>query len=258
MTTSKENDLSTCEHEINSYIQQHLSTVETLKNATDLADWDQNMINAFHKYCLDKTVLVNMNLITNHLHLIGSVRDVKRTIEKYRLLSEILKLKSSARISQSIKPIPSLKEKQIAEAASKSDYNIAFSYCQQDESVCHDLVACLLGEGYLICQASSNRSLFQSRMDRSDLLLVYFSENYVHDAFGMANVNYAKSSGKTIVPIVEMRNILRDSEEIWLSSMTITGSFYATFDREIELEFTGDFDLEYDKILAVLVSKISM
>jgi hypothetical protein len=256
VTTSKEYDLSICEREINNYIQKHLSTTETLKNANDLVNWDQYMINAFHKYCLDRAVIVNMDLISKQLCLTGTIEGVNKSIEKYRLLCEIFKLKSSIRIPPAIKPRTSLGEKQTTETSSNRSYNIAFSYSQQDQSVCHHLLALLLSEDYQICQASSSGSISKSRLDRSDVLLVYFSENYFQDTHCMADINYAQSSGKIIVPIAEMKKSHQDLDEnnSWLQSMTITGLFYDVFNREIELEFIGDFDLEYDKLLSVLVS----
>lgn len=256
MSTSKEYDLSTCENEINNYVQKYLSTTETLKNATDLTNWDQYMINAFHKYCLDKTVLINMDLTIHQICFIGLAEDIQKAIEKYRLLSEILKLKLSTHVPPPIKPRSSLEERKTVETISNDSYNIAFSYCKQDQSVCHDLLAFLFGEGYQICQPSSSGSLSKSCIDQSDLLLVYFSENCVKDAYRMADINYAKSSGKTIVPVVGISKSLEDSNEnSWLHSMTITALFYDTFNCEIELEFNTDSDLEYDTILSILVSK---
>lgn len=233
VTTSKEYNLSVCEREINNYIQKHLSTSETLKNANDLANWNQHMINALHKYSLDRNVIINMDLVGKQLRLDGTIEDVNKMIEKYKLLCEILKLKSLIPIEIS---------------NDSRAYNIAFSYCQQDQSICHDLLALLLSEGYQICQASSNGSISKSRIDRSDLLLVYFSESYLQDTKCIADINYANSLGKTIVPIAQI------IDNSWLQSMTIAGLFYDVFHHEIELEFTGDFNLEYDKILSVLVS----
>jgi hypothetical protein len=70
----------------------------------------------------------------------------------------------------------------------------------------------------------------------------------------MTDLNYAKSKGKKIIPIVTTKNISQEAEEnSWLHSMTNAQLFYDMFDIEIEIEFTGNYDLEYDKLLRILV-----
>jgi hypothetical protein len=244
-----------CQNEMNNYIHKYISTIETFKNASDLAKWDQHTINSFHKYCLNKSVLPKMDLNIYQLDLIGSKEDVEKAVEKYKLISEIIKLKSSIRVPPPIVPRSSVNERNKLTTVNNS--NIAFSHCQQDEVVCHRLSVSLIGEGYSICESSSDIPLSQSQIEKSDLLLVYFSENYAKNERCVSDVNYAKSLNKTIIPIVSTINVLPDkSQSSWMSSMTITGLFYDSFDTEIDLEYTGDFHLAYDQILAVLVSFI--
>ncbi|CAF1351161.1 unnamed protein product [Rotaria magnacalcarata] len=254
LTTVKGNDLAPCENEINCYIRNKICGSETLKNISNLHNWNQHMINIFYKYCLEKFVLPSLNLTTFELQLVGPPENIQQAKEKYKLISEILKLKSLAGIPFSVGTKSPVQEKQQSNKIDKNSHNIAFSYCLEDEVVCQHLTMTLIDEGYKLYYSSSNIGLSQAQIEKSDLLLIYFNENYTKDKHCMANLNYAKSIGKTIIPIAEMKNVLQDTEEnFWLNSVKITQLFYDLFDREIEIEFTGDSDLEYDYLLAKLL-----
>jgi len=246
-------NLTKCENELNTYIKKNIIEDKILTNELDLKQWDQYTINAFYKYCLSKSVLLKMDLITNlQIQLIGSISDVEKSIEKYKLMTEILKQKSSLRIPPPIIPRTSTRGKNNRpNPIDNNGYNIYFSFCQHDQVICNHITACLIGEVYSVIQTPSNTSLSQSLIDKSDVILISFSENYSKDTHSMLELNYVKSTGKKLIPFV----IREDTEESsWLSSLTVTELFYDLFDTEIDIEFKGDFDLEYDKLLSTLVS----
>ncbi|CAF1449677.1 unnamed protein product [Rotaria sordida] len=244
-------DLNKCENEINNYVQKHILTNKILSNEFDIKQWDQHMINAFYKYCLNKSVLPNIDLITNsQIHLIGSMFNVEKAIEKYKLMSEILKLKSSVQIPPPIIPRTSIPTNSNRSNPVMKTYNIYFSYCQHDQTICNHITTCLIGEGYSICETPSNISLFQSYIDKSDVILVSFSENYSNNTYSITELNYAKSTKKKLIPFVIRNNI---EESSWLASLILTELFYDLFDAEIDIDFKDDFDLEYDKLLSRLL-----
>jgi len=192
-------------------------------------------------------------LITNlQIQLIGSISDVEKSIEKYKLMTEILKQKSSLKIPPPITPRTSTRGKNNRpNPIDNNNYNIYFSFCQHDQVICNHITACLIGEGYSVIQTPSNTSLSQSLIDKSDVILISFSENYSKNIHSMLELNYAKSIGKKLIPFV----IREDTEESsWLSSLTVTELFYDLFDTEIDIEFKDDFELEYDQLLSTLVS----
>jgi hypothetical protein len=243
--------LSLCENEINRYIQKYISTIKTVKNASDLGKWDQHMINAFYKYCRDKSILPKIDLTIYQLQLTGPTKNVEKAMRKFQLMSEILTLKSLTRIPPPVAVRSSISVKTRPSVVSHAGYNIMFSYCPQDQTVCHQLTTALVGEGYSVCQSSSDLTVSQQQIERADLMLIYFNENYSKNTHCMAEFGYAKSKGKKMIPIVVMDNT---EESSWMCSINTIQLHYEFFDAEIEVEFTGDFDLDYDKLLAVLVS----
>ncbi|CAF4421636.1 unnamed protein product, partial [Rotaria magnacalcarata] len=70
------------------------------------------MINIFYKYCLEKFVLPSLNLTTFELQLVGPPENIQQAKEKYKLISEILKLKSLAGIPFSVGTKSPVQEKQ--------------------------------------------------------------------------------------------------------------------------------------------------
>ncbi|CAF3303678.1 unnamed protein product [Rotaria socialis] len=201
-----------------------------------------------------KRVLLQLDLKTFQLSLTGSAKNVEKAIEKYKLMSEILILKSSTRSLSLSKPGSSTVEKKQSDSDNHSSYNIAFSYCKQDKIVCRQITTFLSGEGYSLCHSSFNRSLSYQQIERSDVLLIYFSETYTKDVHCMSDLNYAESIGKQIIPVAVMKSMHQETEEnTWLQSVTNAQLFYDLFDTEIEIEFEDDFDMECDKLLATLL-----
>ncbi|CAF2751248.1 unnamed protein product [Rotaria sp. Silwood2] len=247
LTTSSNLDQIKCENEVNNYIQKHILVDKNLTNEIDIKQWDQNMINVFYKYCLTKSVLPKIELVKNlQMHLIGSIRQVEKAIEKYQLMSDILKQKSSLQIPPPVTPRKTTR----SNPSNRIGYNIYFSYCQNDQTFCNRIKNCLVSESYSIYETLTNTTSLQSFMDKSDIVLIAFSENYSNDKQSIAELNYAKSINKLLIPFV-IRNNTEDS--YWLSSLTVNELFYDLFDCEIDLEFHDDFDLEYDKLLSKLL-----
>ena len=256
LATIKGNNTIACEKEVNHYIRDNISTNKILINASDLEKWDQHMVNAFYKYCLEKSVLPKIELTSHRLQLIGLAQDVEKATQKYKLMSEIVTLKSGIHGPPPVARRSSIAGRNQLNSASSSGYNIAFSYCSQDQVACSQLTTSLINEGYSLCQTSANTFLSQSQIEKADLMLVYFSENYSQDARCMADLNHTKSRGIKIIPIATTKNDHQDLEEnSWLNSMTNAQLFYDLFDIEIEVEFTDDYELEYDKLLTILVSR---
>ncbi|UJR11256.1 hypothetical protein I4U23_015438 [Adineta vaga] len=217
LITSKGNSLRICENDINNYINKHVISTQRINKALELKNWNQHVVNYFYKYCLDKSVLAIMDLHNFYLDLIGLPENVVKAITKYENIPKILKLKSLIRIPPAVTP-------------------------RKDRTICRRLATSLAGEGYSICKSSSNNPLSESQINQSDLLLIYFSGDYLGDAQCMNVINYAR------------KNSSRDmGKSAWIYSMKIDGLFYNIFETEIELEFSGDFDLEYDQMLLALL-----
>jgi hypothetical protein len=248
LTTSSNNDLLRGEREINDYIDKQSLTDKSLSLRFDLRQWDQRMLNAFYSYCLTKSVLPQINLMSDlQLQLIGSISDVHKAMTKCKLMCEISKEIVSTTTSSSVS------EKNSQKHTSSTGYNIYFSYCRSDQSICNQLTTCLTNEGYSLCRRTSKKSLSTSDIEKSDVFLVGFSDEYSKKSYCMSELNHAKSIGKKLVPFV----IRQDTQENqWLSSLTMATLFYDLFDREIDLEFIDDFDLEYDQLLSTLVSRL--
>jgi hypothetical protein len=239
LTTLSNADLVRGEHEINDYVYKHILTDRNLSIKFDLRRWNQHMLNAFYGYCLSKSVLPQLNLMNDQqMQLIGSVSDVEKAIAKCQLMCQI---------SEEIVPIQHSRTQ-----PSSSGYNVYFSYCRADKSNCQQLINCLTNEGYSLCRKPSKKSFSTSDIEKSDVFLVAFSEEYWKDSNCMGELNHAKSVGKTRIPFV-IRQCTQDNE--WLSSLTLATLFYDLFDCEIDLEFINDFDLEYLQLLSTIVSR---
>ncbi|CAF0897838.1 unnamed protein product [Adineta steineri] len=235
LTTSSNDDLRRCEHEINDYVEKHIISNQSVNLQFDLRRWNQHMINSFYSYCLTKSVLPRLTLKDDvQLQLIGSILDVEKVTAKCQLMCDISDELTSTNQNQS----------------SSTGYNIYFSYCRSNQSTCHQLFNCLTNEGYSICRKSSKKPLSTPDIEKSDVFLVVFTEEFSKDLDCIAAYNHAKSIKKTLIPLV-IRQRNQDNE--WLSSLTLATLFYDLFECEIDLEFIDDFDLEYDQLLSTLL-----
>ncbi|CAF1652028.1 unnamed protein product [Adineta ricciae] len=229
LNTTSDRDLLKCEHEINDYVWKNIVTNRTVT----VSQWNQPMFNAFCSYCLTKSVLPEIS-DDLQLNLTGSILDVEKAITKYQLMNDISK------------ELPLTMHND----TSSVGYNIYFSYSRSDQSFCKQLVAFLSNEGYSISRKSSKKPLSASEIEKSDVFLIGFTEEYSKNSQCMDEFNHAKALGKTLIPFV-IRQSISDSD--WLCSIATATLFYDLFDREIDLEFTDDFDLEYDKLLIALL-----
>ncbi|CAF1134710.1 unnamed protein product [Rotaria sordida] len=186
----------------------------------------------------------------SQLQLVGLIPDVEKAVAKCKLMCQISEEKYPIQIGASTMRRSSISGKNSQSHSSSNGYNIYFSYCQSDQSVCNQLTTYLINEGYSLCRKSSKKSLSPSDIERSDVILVGFSEEYSKDSDCMAELSHAKSARKNIIPFVIGRTTQDDQ---WLPSLTMATLFYDLLDREIDLEFTDDFDLEYDQLLSTLV-----
>ncbi|CAF1159377.1 unnamed protein product [Rotaria sordida] len=244
-------DLIKCEHEINNYVEKHFVIKRTITDELNIRQWDQHMINVFYKYCLNKSVLPMIDLMTNsQIHLIGSMLNVKKVMEKCKLMSEIFKEKLSLQTQAASTSRTLFTKIKHPSQINVKGYNIYFSYCQYDQTICNRITTYLINEGYSLCETSLTTTKFQSDIDKSDVILIPFSENYSKNKHSTDELNYAKSKGKILIPFV-MRNTLEENS--WLSSLTIAELFYDAFNSEIDIEFKDDFDFEYDKLLSRLL-----
>ena len=242
-------NLQKCEKELKKIILADTS----LTNEADLQQWDQYTINVFFKYCLSQSVLPTMDLTTHlEIRLIGPISAVEKSIEKYRLMTEILKQRSDLRNPPPTTPRISVRGEKIpSDAIGQHGLNIYFSFCRSDRGIANRIITHLTAEGYSVSQTPSNSSAFQTLIDQSDVVLIAFSTDYSQNIQSRQEVKYARSTRKKLIPFV-IRPMT--DENAWLSSITLADLFYELFDTEIKIEFKTDFDLEYDRLLSVLVS----
>ncbi|CAF4427359.1 unnamed protein product [Rotaria socialis] len=95
-----------------------------------------------------------------------------KTIEKYQLMSEILKQKASLQIPPSVPSRTSSRASTRRNPIDLKADNIYFSYSQQDQPICSRITDCLINEGSSICETSSTASQFKSYIDIADVALV--------------------------------------------------------------------------------------
>lgn len=231
--------LKKCEQDLTAYINENIITNIILTNQINFKQWNQNALNVLYKYCLAKSVLIKLDLTDRlQIEFLGSIFNVKKSMEKYKLMNEILQHKSACQ--------PAIREKKNRpNPIEHSEYNIYFSFCQSNHILCDRIRVCLINDGYSVCLSSS-----KTELDKSDIVVIGFSESYSQTDRLMAELKHAKSSGKKFISFVIREDT---SENAWLSSLTITELFYDLFESEIQLEFKDDFDLEYDRLLATLL-----
>ncbi|CAF3631775.1 unnamed protein product [Rotaria sp. Silwood1] len=118
------------------------------------------------------------------------------------LMSEIFKHKSSLRIPPPVIPRTSKPTNDRSKQMNLNAYNIYFSCCEQDQTFCNRITSYLIGEGYSVCETSSNSSQFQSFIDKCDVILISFNENYFKNKYSNMELNYAKLKGKQLLPFL--------------------------------------------------------
>ncbi|CAF1313135.1 unnamed protein product [Rotaria sp. Silwood1] len=205
----------------------------------------------FAQVAIPISILPNIDLTNNsQIQLTGLTADIGKTVEKYKLMSINWKEKSSLNIPPPVAPRTLNRHGNRPNPVELKAYNIYFSYCQYDQAICNRINTYLYGEGYLICETLSNMSKFQSYVDKSDVILVAFSEKYSENEQSLTELNYAKSARKKMIPFVIRNNA---TEHAYLTSLTLAESFYDLFDIEMDIEFKDDFELEYERLLNELL-----
>ncbi|CAF3318913.1 unnamed protein product [Rotaria socialis] len=251
---SRNNLWKKCQNLFSSYIKQTICITKRLENQVDLKLWTQDMINAFYQYCITKCIMLHMllNQTEQIIELTGRVNAVHEALDKFHIMTKIFKQKvidvTYSKMPPKLSNTPKPASKQTNEnqpIKSQEYFNIWFSYCKFDESICSRLKERLIGEGYLV---SSNRTGDQKgTIQNCDLIIIYLSEEY---AIKNANeIKDAKSSSKTILLIKPTKLACRGKNN-WLHSMAIIQLSYELFDKNFIVELDeNNFDREYDRLL---------
>ncbi|CAF3581457.1 unnamed protein product [Rotaria sp. Silwood1] len=255
LIASKDSNISKCRQAINNYIHKSKFATIEIDHAFNIEIWNQYLINVFYKFCLDKFVLPKIILNNRRLILIGSLSAINEMKQKYEYIEEITKQKNLASITNLEKLY--LNKHRLTSTmqifGNMSDaFNIIISCSIKDKIFSQLLADRLIDEGYLIYISrydpltATSRSKFQ----KSDLILVLFSQNYSIDENCLTELKYAKTLGKKILPVLLTKNFL---EENWIQYIITQELYYELFEKEIRFELDENFDLKYDKLLIELL-----
>jgi hypothetical protein len=174
-------------------MENHLVTERSLTFESDLRLWDQHMLNAFYSYCFSRSVLPQMNLTaTPKLLLVGSVLDIGKASVRYELMCQISREKYPIKIGASRTSNTTVSGKNMQTRAASDGHNIYFSHCRYDESLCDQVSNFLINEGYILRRKSAQKPFSLSDIEKSDLVLIAFSEYYLDDSDCMAELLHAK------------------------------------------------------------------
>jgi hypothetical protein len=137
-------------------------------------------------------------------------------------------------------------------------FNIILSCCSDDKILSCRLVDRLTDEGYLVSIDYSDKPSenIESKINKTDLILISFTYNYSENVACMKKMISLKKSGKKILPIVLLRNPLNQDD--WIQSMATEELFYESFEQEIQFKLRENFDFDYDQLLIELVSNLSL
>ena len=229
--------------------KHHLSTIR-LDHPFDAERWNQHMIHAFYKYCLEKFVLPKIHrrnersLKIQCLELIGPISAVHEAQQKYQLMSEIERQRIIARtqISQS-------------NGQSSDLYNILLSCCLQDKILSRQLADRLTDEGYSVSihYSSDNQSSnIESKIARADVVLICFSSKYSRDGLSMNSMISIKKSPTKFIPILFTKTFLNDQDG-WSERIVTEQWFYESFEEEIRFRLTEELNLDYNRLIVELV-----
>ncbi len=247
LKTSGNANISKCEKAINNYMKQYILTTIKLNRPFDPEIWNQYMINAYYKYCLEKFVLPKFYRIDNEkcLDLIGSIDAVNEAKQKYELMLEIERQKLFENNGQSSTQVPN----------NKSDsYNILLSCCSDDKILSRQLAHRLIDEGYLVSIDYSDKSSsnIASKTSKTDVIIICFSFNYSENYDCMTTMMSINRPDKKIIPIL-FTNTLLNQQDAWLQRINTEELFYEAFQQEIKFKLKEDLDLNYDKLIVELV-----
>lgn len=206
-------------------MKKHVLITAKLNNPFDSNIWNQSMIHAFYKYCLEKFVLPRAG---RTLELIGSISAVNEAQKKYELMSQIEREKST------ISPL-----------------NIALSCSSTDRILSNQLAQRLLDEGHAVSINYSSDSQ-PSKFNKSDVVIICFSRNYSEDVHCMKTTKWIIESSKKFIPVLFTRSSI-NGEENWLLRIAIEERFYFSFKEDIRFRLKEDFNLDYDRLILEVV-----
>lgn len=226
-------------------MKKHLLTTIKLNHPFDSNLWNQHLINAYYKYCLEIFVLPKID--HTNIHLIGPLSAVNEAKEKYELMVEIERQRILART-------------QISEWDRQSNpsdyYNIILSCCSDDQILSRQLAHRLIDEGYLVSinysSDSQQSSTMKLKINRTDLVLICFSSNYSKNYYCMNTMQSIKESSKKFIPILFTKTLVNRQDD-WLERIATEEWFYESFEQEIRFKLTEALNLDYDKLIVELV-----
>ena len=213
------------------------------------------MINVYYKHSIEKFVLPTIYSTNKQqrLQLTGPISAVNEMKQRYELMSEIIKQKSRLSIQTDEQTnYDQYKQLRLDNVSDRS--NIVMLCSPEDETFLNCLASHLTDEGYLVCINSFNQlwSSTGSQFEKTDLIIVYFTPNYLENEDCIAQIKLAKISKKKIITILSTGNLI-EQENNWLHSITILDLYYELFQEENYFKLDEDFGVEYDKLLVELV-----
>jgi hypothetical protein len=237
-------------------MKRHVLTTIELSHPFDPKIWNQYMVNAYYKYCLEKLVLpkIHQTAQPHYLELIGPISAVNEVKQKYELMSEIgeKRILADNHISDLNEQLPTSLNK-VTKIASDY-YNIMLSCCSDDQTLICRLADRLFDEGYLVSMDYSDKpsANIESKTNKTDLIIICFTYSYSHNFHCMTAMTSLKQSGKKIIPIVLVKHAL-NQEDDWVQKIVTEELFYESFEQEIKFRLKEDLDVDYDKLLVELV-----
>jgi hypothetical protein len=228
-------------------MRKNLLTTIKLNHPFNSDLWNQYMINAYYKYCLEIFVLPKINYTNQQsiqsLDLIGSISAINEAKEKYELMSEIERQRILAHT-------------QISEWDRQSnplDYcNIMLSCSSDDQILSRQLAHRLMDEGYLVSMNYSSNIQQSSKIDKTDLVIICFSSNYSKNYYCMNTMQTIKESSKKFIPILLMKT-LSNQQDDWLQRIDTEEWFYESFEQDIRFKLKENLNLDYDRLIIELV-----
>ncbi|CAF3817201.1 unnamed protein product [Rotaria magnacalcarata] len=229
LTCSNIDNLKQCEKRINNYLNRSIFKI----SLDGFENWNQEMINAFYKYSIDRCILPKLDK-DEKIVLHGPINSVYEVKQKYALIKTLVQEKTNLLSLFSTKTL-------------FVDYTIILSYSPADSIVSQRLANFLIDEGFSVwlnLNQSRNYEENFKMINRSYCIILCISTNYFHDKLCEQEAKYANEIGKCIIPVK-----VQNYEPIeWLEKLIEKESYFQLFGSE------NHFNLEYDKLLLKLVN----
>ncbi|UJR07649.1 hypothetical protein I4U23_011937 [Adineta vaga] len=215
-----------CEKSIHMYLNRSMFTLKI----DGFQHWNQNMINSFYEYSINRYVLPKLDE-EQQLILCGFINNVYEVKQKYHLTNAFV---------QGIIFLPH----QPSTSTTPNRYNIMLSHSVKDWSVAESLATRLVHDGFNIWMKSiDGTASFQQisrKMNKSDCIILCISNNYFEDELCKKEATYADETGKIIIAVK-----IQNYDPInWLQKLlTQNGTYFQLFGSE------HNFNMEYDKLL---------